>query len=224
MQEIYRGNGTVSAINALIWNSSNAISGDISMTNCATIEGSGDKPVKLDSWDNPVSSSVVVDGVTHTVFTIEDNPALEALVGKGTSNGAPTTDQLGKTRNTRRPTIGAIEGDLGSITISCDVELKITEGYSRDIILSADILEEYQEYTISWDISGDISGITISDGVLRAAESLDVGIYSVDIIATLTSNDESYSDDVTITITVYPYPTVTINGTISGGTAGSAFS
>lgn len=68
-------------LNTLIWNSvSNDVindkNGGVILTNCATPSGVGTNPVTLSSWADPVSSSVEVDGVTHTFFTIEANTEL----------------------------------------------------------------------------------------------------------------------------------------------------
>ncbi|MBQ7560914.1 MAG: DUF4957 domain-containing protein [Synergistaceae bacterium] len=229
-QDIYTSTN-ISALNTLIWNSvlneNDVIYGTVNLTNCATPSGIGTNPVTLTSWSNPVSSSVEVNGVTHTVFTIENNTELQGLVGKGIQSGdqTPATDQIGTLRASK-PTIGAIEGaSISVITISCDVDtLEITKGYSRDITLSADLEDDYKEWPISWSISPDVSGITISnDGVLTVGESVAVGVYSVDIIAAITSGDESYSDNKTITVSVYPYPVIVISQASASGTAGSAF-
>ena len=183
-REIHNNRATLSALNTLIWNSSNATAGNLTLTNCATFNGSGTNLVILSSWANPVSSSVEVDGVTHTVFIPESNDALLVLVGKGVkTSSTPATDQLGKAR-AKRPTIGAIEGvSVSVITVSCDVDtVQVTEGYSADIAVSADLADDYKACTISWDISPDVSGITFSDGVLRVGVNVPVGSYNVELL------------------------------------------
>ena len=164
------------------------------------------------------------------MFIPENNDALLVLVGKGIKSGdqTPTHDQIGTLR-AERPTIGAVEGASVSspITISCDVDtVQVTEGYSADVAISADLADDYQSCTVSWDISPDVSGIefSASDGVLRVGVNVPVGSYSVDIVATITSGDETYSDNKTIRVTVYPYPVIVISEDSASGTAGSMFS
>lgn len=103
--------------------------------------------------------------------------------------------------------------------------MQVTQGYLADVAVSADLADDYQEWPLSWSISPDVSGITISnDGVLTVADSVPAGSYSVDIVSTITSGDETYSDNKTIRVTVYPYPVMVISEDSASGTAGSMFS
>ncbi|MBQ7262192.1 MAG: SYNERG-CTERM sorting domain-containing protein, partial [Synergistaceae bacterium] len=84
------------------------------LTNCAGptgMTGSTADPayVTISNWTAPRSADVPVDGVTHTVFRIEENlTALRDLINKGTSMNALADDQLGTPRKSP-PDIGAVE-------------------------------------------------------------------------------------------------------------------
>ena len=107
-------------INTLFWNDSPGDiiykddSSTVTLTNCAGptgMTGSTADPayVTISNWTAPRSADVPVDGVTHTVFRIEDNlTALSDLINKGTSMSALADDQLGTPRKSP-PDIGAVE-------------------------------------------------------------------------------------------------------------------
>ena len=103
-------------VNTLLWTTGDPIHinysggnvGTVTLTNCAGPAGMTNVSVDISNWSDPVSTDVPVAGVTHTVYRVEENDALKALIGKGTLGGAPATDQLGATRNDP-PDIGAVE-------------------------------------------------------------------------------------------------------------------
>lgn len=118
--EIHNNNSTANFINSIVWNenadqaigkSGTASAITFSYTNCALPSGitEGSNTFSLAQWDSPQSSSVTVNGVTHTVYALADNPDLLPLVAAGTSTGSPSTDQLGVTRRLP-PSIGSVEG------------------------------------------------------------------------------------------------------------------
>ena len=115
--ELYSFKGTASLTNSFAWNtdSSNAVKTAGSgvtqtYTSCvlppAITEGTD--TISLDQWTNPLSSSSTVSGVTHTVFTLADNPDLLVLMSQDKTAEAPSTDILGHPRFTP-PTIGSLE-------------------------------------------------------------------------------------------------------------------
>ena len=77
--EIYFQGGTSTLYNTLIWNAAtgNAIAKlasanpTINYYNCAYPGATGDNNIILSAWDNPVSSDVTVNGVTHKVYKIQ---------------------------------------------------------------------------------------------------------------------------------------------------------
>ena len=133
------GTSSPKFVNTLLWNddASRAVVMDgnaaVSLTSCAGPAGiaSSDSAahVTVSTW--PSRSSTVEMG--HTVYRIEDNaPALDGLIGSGTSAGAPAADQLGQTRKSP-PCIGAVERD-GPTSISLDkVALSLAVG-SSDVL------------------------------------------------------------------------------------------
>ena len=113
--ELYNSQSATEAVNSLIWNSDsdnailiNGAKASFSYTNCALPITEGTNTITLTQWANPVSSSAAVNGVTHTVFTLADNPDLLVLMDAGTSTGRPSADILGKPRFDP-PSIGSLE-------------------------------------------------------------------------------------------------------------------
>ena len=252
------GESTVNLINTLVADPSpdNAIcsstSGNINFINCALPAGisidhwaateENSKDVILMSDWTPVSSEVTVNEVTHTVYKISDNSALNELVSKGVSNDVtPYTDQIGAARSAATMTIGAIEGAAMKnlyAELSADVSALTVSAASPDqtinfnLTVSADYTDGTQktltpgEYQISWDISPDISGISIADGVVTVeCSSMPYGKYSMQVTAEVSSGDltKSLTHDITVT-KIY---SLAINGAPSSAvtaTAGTAIS
>ena len=120
---------TVGFTNTIIYNSSvpyiynenTSPSTSLRLTNCATAErsiyGAGNteqvSTVNIADWSaSHPAEAVSADNVAHTVFRLKAGDT--ALIHGGTSEGAPETDQLGNSRDTAHPSIGAVEYSSGS--------------------------------------------------------------------------------------------------------------
>ncbi|MCR4818984.1 MAG: glycoside hydrolase family 55 protein, partial [Fretibacterium sp.] len=82
--------------------------GATSLDHCATTTGIGTNPVNLSGWTSQASSTSEKDGITHTVFRVDENSALSGVIGAATTDTGVTTDQLGNNRDAK-PDIGAVE-------------------------------------------------------------------------------------------------------------------
>ncbi|MBR0151103.1 MAG: hypothetical protein IJP89_07060, partial [Synergistaceae bacterium] len=129
--------------------------------------------VKIASW-NPVSSTETINGITHTVYRIEDNPALKPIVGAGAnrvvySNSyytpdvnytSPSFDQLGTTR-VNSPDIGAMEKAVTVPVLSADASLHVV---LSNEISPLTITDTEPNKALTWTVSGDVpSGVTASE-------------------------------------------------------------
>lgn len=139
--DIYNAGSTaVSAKNSIIGTASGT--GTINKTTCFTLSSS------------PTSSTESINGVTHTVFKIEDNADILAdCVYSGTADSSITTDQIGRTFH-NPPSIGAVElSEDIAITTDSLAAGKINEAYT------ASITAEGTE-PLTWDISGLPEGLS----------------------------------------------------------------
>ena len=193
-REVCISDETVSFTNTLLWGKdpSKIVYGSWSLSSCAGpagIAGSADdaRYVTVSSW-SPVPYTVLVDGVKHTVFRIEDNsPALDGLKGAGAS-GAPATDQLGRTR--KSPTsIGALE-DIAPAGVRLDeTSMDLTVGGMRT--LTATLEPEWTTGTVTWESTNEgvavVSGGTvIGTGPGTAVVKAKVGVLEAICVVTVT--------------------------------------
>ncbi|MBQ7069554.1 MAG: right-handed parallel beta-helix repeat-containing protein, partial [Synergistaceae bacterium] len=197
--EIYFYSGTTNLRNTLIWNTANvtdANSGSAAYNNCAypftTTATNGN--IALTTWENPVSSDVKVNGVTHKVYKIFENySALKDIIGKGSHDVAPEYDQIGNAF-ADSPSIGAVEyvppvlslDITGTDTINTKYGTPTTETFTP--IVSLDNVALTTGYTVSWDvaITPTVSTISISDGVLTVGNTTPAETYTVTVKAQAT--------------------------------------
>ena len=216
--EIYSFDNT-EIINTLIWNESadNIIYADssskISFDHCALPENfavsydvsdtaptvTNDSPIYISGW-TPVSSEVTINGVTHTVYTLENNPALNNLKGNGIFNENSELDQLGTVRHDP-PTIGAVEvkPELLSLNleISADKEVLSLDVTSEDKIIFSPVVNgnydndtssSLENYEISWNalITPANEKINFENGILSVSRDSKPGSYDVEVSADVT--------------------------------------
>ena len=203
--EIYFDGGTVNLINTLIWNTaeSNAIytgnSATVNYDHCAYPGAANvnninlNECITLSAWSNPVSSDVNVNGVTHKVYRIWKNyDALESIIGKGNSDLAPASDQLGNAF-ANPPSIGAVEIILNtSINGAETINAKHggtakTETFTHVVSLDDEALTT--DYTIFWDaeVSPAASAISIDQvGSLTVRSATPAGTYTATVKAQAT--------------------------------------
>ena len=173
--------------------------------------------VKIASW-NPVSSTETVNGITHTVYRIEDNPALKPLVGAGANRivrpsgtyeaaldyTSPSFDQLGTTR-VNSPDIGAMEKAVTVPVLSADASIHVVVSTE---ITPITITDTEPNKALTWTVSGDMpSGVAASEDANGMTYTLSGapaqwGDYSFSVIA---SNAKG-SHDVKVSVTVYTPP------------------
>ena len=190
--------------------------------------------VKIASW-NPVSSTETINGITHTVYRIEDNPALKPIVGAGAnrvvySNSyytpdvnytSPSFDQLGTTR-VNSPDIGAMEKAVTVPVLSADASIHVVVSNEIDPLTIADT---EPNKALTWTVSGDVpSGVTASEDANGMTYTLSGapakwGDYSFSVIA---SNAKG-SDDVKVSVIVYTAPVLSDDAEIKA-VKGSAMS
>lgn len=174
--------------------------------------------MKIASWSNPVSSTETVNGITHTVYRIEDNPALKPLVGAGANRviysneyytpdvnyTSPSFDQLGTTR-VNSPDIGAVEKAVTVPVLSADASIHVVVSNE---IAPLTVTDTEPNKALTWTISGDVpSGVTASEDANGMSSTLIGaptvwGDYSFSVIASNTKG----SDDVKVSVTVYTAP------------------
>ena len=253
--EAYVSSAELKLVNTLVWNAvaDDTITnnnGTVALTNCAGPAGinsdnTGTGYVPIASW-TPTSSDVTVAGVKHTVYRVEENDALKALIGKGTSSGAPATDQLGATRNDP-PDIGAVEHVTLkglSVTVSGDSALTVGQGQTGSVTLEALVSGDFNDgsrakldpsqYTVDWSTASadtDLSSAGLSFnktmGVLSVAATAPVGIHTVTVKAKATAtasgaNIAPVTADKIVTVTVVPVYAVTVTSEPSAGGTASA--
>ncbi len=190
--------------------------------------------VKIASW-NPVSSTEKINGITHTVYRIEDNPALKPIVGAGAnrvvySNSyytpdvnytSPSFDQIGTTR-VNSPDIGAMEKAVTVPVLSADASIHVVVSNEIDPLTIADT---EPNKALTWTVSGDVpAGVTASEDANGMTYTLSGapakwGDYSFSVIA---SNAKG-SDDVKVSVIVYTAPVLSDDAEIKA-VKGSAMS
>ena len=226
--------GTINIINSLIWNANASKaaycgpSSALKFTNCALPAnfngGSGTvnnvSAVTLASWSAPVSASVRVGGVAHTVFAPSVNPELLPLKAAGTATNAPEKDQLGNNRDSR-PTIGAVES--GTVIVPSGVEvsltgnysLTMTEGASNSLTLTPEVTAVYADgrrekllpadYSITWSVQEDMLSLyamSFSNGTLTVSRGTPAGSYNVTVRADAQADDLTASTSRKLAVTV----------------------
>ena len=176
---------------------------NVTMNNCtlvnndAATDGTTGSITKNNCIDNPAgtltNSTQSVDGVTHTVFMIEGNPAaLTEYVYSGTQIANITADQIGRTFH-NPPSIGAVEL-IEDIAITTDslAAGKINEAYTASI--TADGTEP-----LTWEISGLTKGLNANNSTTKTltitGTPAEAGSFTVNISAANSagSDDKSYS-------------------------------
>ena len=173
--------------------------------------------VKIASW-NPVSSTETINGITHTVYRIEDNPALKPIVGAGAnrvvySNSyytpdvnytSPSFDQIGTTR-VNSPDIGAMEKAVTVPVLSADASIHVVVSNEIDPLTIADT---EPNKALTWTVSGDVpSGVTASEDANGMTYTLS-GAPTVwgDYSFSVTASNAKGSDDVKVSVIVYTAP------------------
>ena len=142
--------------------------GAVSLTNCAGpagVTGSNLDTgyVEIRGW-TPDPHNEPVNGVTHTVYRIEDNAALDRLKRAGTSgSGIPTTDQLGR-RRAIPPCIGAVEWAISGVTLD-KTAMDLTAGNTET--LTPTLAPAGITGTVTWD-STNTAVATVSNGQVTA--------------------------------------------------------
>lgn len=223
--EIYTNKDTdkTKIVNSII-SDDNIASGDVKLENCAYPSSAKMKGAQVTTvptvaisadWNpKPTSNDTTkVNGVTHTVFKSD----LASFMGKGISNDkTPDYDQLGNARSTVKPTIGAIECRLTSLSLDITkttFDLKHGDSLKLDdlgVIVSKDYSDGSQlpisssDCNISWTIDVALpTGFTSKDNVLTIGTTATVGEnkFNVKIKAQDKSN-AVISGDKTIEITV----------------------
>ena len=234
--EIYFQGGTSTLYNTLIWNAAtgNAIAKlasanpTINYYNCAYPGATGDNNIILSAWDNPVSSDVTVNGVTHKVYKISDNySALQGIIGQGSNDIAPEYDQI-RNAFANPPSIGAVEiifsfDITGTDTINAKHGMETTETFTPIVSLDNEALAS-SDYTISWDVTVSDTNISIDQsGKLTVGSATPAGTYEATVKAqvtygTITSNVAEKkvtitveSGDMTLTLTSKDLPNGKVN-------------
>ncbi|MBQ6773490.1 MAG: hypothetical protein IJP48_05420 [Synergistaceae bacterium] len=142
--------GTLTMTNTFLWGNTKLINGTITATYCAAptqLTGTGN--IAISSWNTQKSKEVEVNGVTHTVYRIEDNPELSDLEGAGTNtNDTPEKDQLGHTRY-NPPCIGAVE-IVHAPVMSKTLTIDAAEGKAITMVTAVQGLD------IKWSTSGKL--------------------------------------------------------------------
>ena len=199
--EFYNNQCAVSLTNSLIWNNDadKLIGiGDYTVavfnyTNCAlpsNITG-GTNTITLKNWDNPKISEATVNGVTHTVYALDDNPELKPIFAAGTSDSAPEIDQLWIPRRLP-PSIGAVEGagvyyvvnagsgeNINYLKTSGDYDVSCWTKASKLTALSAFIKDS---------ISGDV--VYVGGGTYTLTAPLELG-RNIKLYGGFTVNEEN---------------------------------
>ncbi|MBQ9594242.1 MAG: right-handed parallel beta-helix repeat-containing protein, partial [Synergistaceae bacterium] len=219
--------------NSLIWaatqDKNNINTGTV--TNCAvrslpdTITDPA--PVTLATWDNPTSTTKEVNGITHTVYRIEDNSELVDLFGAGTTGeGIPTKDQLGNNR-AATPCIGAVEGFKPVIataeaqTITGTVGTEITTSAT---FTASDEGGDVIEWVITPDLPEGLTGTSTEDkksytisGTPTATQSETT--YTVKAKNGVGESEGSATLKITINAAPITFQPTTIEETVTEGTA-----
>ena len=100
-----------------------------------------------------------------------------------------------------------------NVSLSADKDsLTLNAGSDDKIVFTVEVSGDYSDnstkiltsndYEISWDISPDVTGITIADGILSVSNDSEVGSHDVTITATVGSGDITASADKLITIII----------------------
>ena len=186
--------------------------GKLTSTDCVPISG----------WTPVVSADVKdKDGkITHRVFRIEDNPALSGLVGAADADGAPTKDQLGRTRSTTAPTIGAVEFTGNPTLTASATAVSATYGIATFDPASITFTVSPDKLAYAWSVDGNSTstkgGITatLSDGTTANSKTLTFsgaptseGEQEFKVKAEYTTGDNTTkkSAEVTVTVNVRTY-------------------
>ena len=149
--EIYHYDSSIVMTNTFLWNSDTskaiAVNGDnavFTASHCAfpaglsvtgiTFDDDTTKNIAITSWNSQTSMDIEVNGVTHTVYRIEDNPELITLEGAGIlseDNDYTKRDQLGHAR-ANIPCIGAVE-KVNNPELPDSLTIDAIEGKSIDV-------------------------------------------------------------------------------------------
>ena len=157
--EIYFNGGTTTLNNTLIWNTGYPIiygeNPVIIFNNCALYSGVAGKStnaVILSAWENPVSSDITVNGVTHKVYKIFDNyEALQSIIKAGSHDVAPSFDQIG-IAFANPPSIGAVEIIL-SVDITGTDTITAKYGTAKTETLTPIVSIDNEAFTTGYTVS-----------------------------------------------------------------------
>ncbi|MBQ6773489.1 MAG: putative Ig domain-containing protein [Synergistaceae bacterium] len=192
---VYNYSATLTMKNTFVWGDANNViynrnSGTITATYSAFPSGlSGitfddtTHNIAISSWNTQTPKEVTVNGVTHTVYRIEDNSELSALEGKGTAEDAPEKDQIGHTRN-NPPSIGAVE--------KVKVPVLSPETLTIDAIESKPITAQTITVTQGLDIILSTSG-TLPDGLTTASTDTTFTISGTPAAGTVANSPYTYN-------------------------------
>lgn len=209
--EIYiNTNSTATLTNTLIWNADtvNAIyidnsGGNITYNHCAYPNATGANDIVFNTWGNPVSSDVTVNGVVHKVFLAENNSVLLSLQGKGVSDeNTPTVDQIGTAR-ANPPSIGAVEyisftlGDITKKQASLP-EGKVNTAYSATLSEYFTATVDPAGTSITWSVDGTLpGGLICTDGVISGTPTT-AGTFKFNVVATAGYSNKNIAASITI--------------------------
>ena len=159
-----------------------------------------DNPVNLKAWNNPKTDTQEVNGVTHTIYRIEQNSDLSDVIGKGTPVDGNTTDQIGHAWNAT-PSIGAVE-NVNAPVLESTYTITATEGTPITDLVITPSAGEY----LTWSISGVLpTGLTASstDKTFTISGTPEIGTAKTDAYTyTLKATNSAGTATATINITI----------------------
>ena len=221
--EIYASN-SVTVKNSLIWNknynTTTAIDckdgKTVTLDHCAVasklpfsatkIVNEGNSCVKISDWTPGEPAEDTTTGVPHKVFRIEDNLAsLSGLIDKAQTGTGVTDDQLGRTRSTTAPTIGAVEFDKTQVAVTtkpATTNIHGTKGVALNQTVTFSTTPAL-DYTWSRTVNNAITGVSVEFDATNKNQLKITGKPTATGTCNITVNGTSeYGPDQTATVTL----------------------
>ena len=214
--------GAFEAVNTIFWNDINGTyvyaSQNCTLTNCAyganAASITGTNCVNNLSWSGRTSENVTVNGVKHTVFKLTASDTKLHAGGK-TGDNFLSTDQLGVTRSTSKPSIGAVEYITFAVSTTTLPEGTVGTAYNAD--LKAEFTPAQSNAELKWSVTtGNLPDGLAIDGSTISGEPTTAGDYTFTLTAAGSGDVYSiYSADQEFTLKINPKPEVSFDiGTV----------
>ena len=163
--------------------------------------------------NNPTKTSHDFTGWTGTDLTETTKNVTIAAGSTGNRSYKATYIKIEDPAPTPTPDPSATTLTKLNVTLSADKNsLTLNAGSEDKIVFTVEVSGDYSDnstkilasndYEISWDISPDIIGITIADGVLNVSSDSKVGSHDLTILATVGNGNITASADKLITIEI----------------------